>query len=286
MPGEPGPQVIRAGQDQRTGLVDGLGPLVAGAALGDHQRPDRLHRPIASLGRPGRPAGLRGPRRADRVQRIGLAVAAAVLPVSPDCLHDPDPGRGHMPGQARTVAAGALDADQGDRPEPAQPPEQAGVPGSRGRELRGGAAVVLRGRESRPHGEGRQRLREGKEAVMPQDAPPNGGAPGPAEGPWLRVAGIEAKLHRWAAADPGRRFDDLYNLVQTRRRCRWRSRGSRATRARALPASMASRRRMSSGEWACPGSWMTCELPRRTAALFETYGLAFPDEVRSTGRIA
>ncbi len=24
-------------------------------------------------------------------------------------------------------------------------------------------------------------------------------------------AGIQAKLHRWAAADPGRRFDDLFN---------------------------------------------------------------------------
>ena len=49
---------------------------------------------------------------------------------------------------------------------------------------------------------------------MPQDAPPNGGAPGRApEGPWSRVAGMQAKLHRWAAADPGRRFDDLFNLV-------------------------------------------------------------------------
>src|SRR2546421_4542747 len=79
---------------------------------------------------------------------------------------------------------------------------------------RGGAAVVLRGRESRPHGEGRQRLREGKEAAMPQDAPPDGSAPGLVpEGPWSRVAGMQAKLHRWAAADPGRRFDDLFNLV-------------------------------------------------------------------------
>src|SRR5579875_3437535 len=75
---------------------------------------------------------------------------------------------------------------------------------------RGGAAVVVRGRESRPHGEGRQRLQEGKEAAMPQDAPPNGSAQVPA---WDRVAGMQAKLHRWAAADPGRRFDDLFNLV-------------------------------------------------------------------------
>jgi RNA-directed DNA polymerase len=51
---------------------------------------------------------------------------------------------------------------------------------------------------------------------MPQDAPPNGGARDHdqvPEGPWSRVAGMQAKLHRWAAADPGRRFDDLFNLV-------------------------------------------------------------------------
>ena len=45
---------------------------------------------------------------------------------------------------------------------------------------------------------------------MPQDALPNGSAPGPASGPWSRVAEMQAKLHRWAAADPGRRFDDLF----------------------------------------------------------------------------
>ena len=28
-----------------------------------------------------------------------------------------------------------------------------------------------------------------------------------------RVLVMQTKLHRWAAADPGRRFDDLYNLV-------------------------------------------------------------------------
>src|SRR5204862_3101385 len=79
---------------------------------------------------------------------------------------------------------------------------------------RGGAAVVLRAGESPAHGEGRQRLREGKEAAMPQDAPPNGSAQDPApEGPWARVAGTQAELHRWAAADPGRRFDDLFNFV-------------------------------------------------------------------------
>ncbi len=51
---------------------------------------------------------------------------------------------------------------------------------------------------------------------MPQDAPPNGGAPAAevlAGLPWTRVAGMQAKLHRWAVADPGRRFDDLFNFV-------------------------------------------------------------------------
>ena len=49
---------------------------------------------------------------------------------------------------------------------------------------------------------------------MPQDAPLNGSAQDPAlDGPWSRVAGMQAKLHRWAVADPGRRFDDLFNFV-------------------------------------------------------------------------
>src|SRR4051812_40702487 len=48
-------------------------------------------------------------------------------------------------------------------------------------------------------------------------SPVNTGAPSPspvnlaeAKG---RVLGIQTKLHRWATADAGRRFDDLFNLV-------------------------------------------------------------------------
>ena len=50
---------------------------------------------------------------------------------------------------------------------------------------------------------------------MPEDAPPNGGALLEAApvGPARRVSEMQAKLHRWAAADAGRRFDDLFNLV-------------------------------------------------------------------------
>src|SRR5215831_13481803 len=46
---------------------------------------------------------------------------------------------------------------------------------------------------------------------MPEDAPPNGDAPRP--GSWARVSEMQAKLHRWAVADPGRRFDDLFNFA-------------------------------------------------------------------------
>ena len=30
---------------------------------------------------------------------------------------------------------------------------------------------------------------------------------------WQRVLKIQTKLHQWATNDPGRRFDDLWNLV-------------------------------------------------------------------------
>ncbi len=48
---------------------------------------------------------------------------------------------------------------------------------------------------------------------MPKDPPGNPGGPGEGWYPFARVSGMQAKLHRWAAAEPGRRFDDLFNLV-------------------------------------------------------------------------
>ena len=61
------------------------------------------------------------------------------------------------------------------------------------------------------------------EAVMPKDAPPNGDACAEDDlidpvsvGPRRRVSEMQAKLHRWATADPGRRFDDLFPNPGTR----------------------------------------------------------------------
>ncbi|MCX4605866.1 group II intron reverse transcriptase/maturase [Streptomyces anulatus] len=50
---------------------------------------------------------------------------------------------------------------------------------------------------------------------MPKDAPVNAGALLEVVplGPRQRVSEMQAKLNRWAVADPGRRFDDLFNLV-------------------------------------------------------------------------
>ena len=51
------------------------------------------------------------------------------------------------------------------------------------------------------------------DAVVATDASVNIGAPPDlvSQGRW--VSQVQAKLHCWAAADPDRRFDDLFNLV-------------------------------------------------------------------------
>ena len=48
---------------------------------------------------------------------------------------------------------------------------------------------------------------------MLKDPPVNTGGPDLRHEPPVGVSGMQAKLHRWAVADPGRRFDDLFNLV-------------------------------------------------------------------------
>lgn len=64
------------------------------------------------------------------------------------------------------------------------------------------------------HGEGRQRNRGDEDAARPKEAPVNIGAPTERPvGPRRRVSQMQAKLHRWAVADAGRRFDDLFNFV-------------------------------------------------------------------------
>ena len=128
--GEAGAQVVGTGEDQGPGLVDGLDPLAAGAAFGDHQRPDRLDGTVAALRGAAGPARLRGPGGADRIERVGLARPAPVLAVGPVHLDDPDPGSGHVPGQPGTVAAGTLDRPgTHSRSRPARPAAGRSRPG-------------------------------------------------------------------------------------------------------------------------------------------------------------
>src|SRR5258707_2470069 len=121
MPGVPDPQLIGPGHDQGPGLVDGLDPLGAGAALGDHQRPDRLDLPVAPFRPAARPAGLRRAGGANRIQRVGLALPAPVLPVRAVGLNNPDTSSGNVPGQAGAVAARPFDPDQATPPDPPDP---------------------------------------------------------------------------------------------------------------------------------------------------------------------
>ena len=75
---------------------------------------------------------------------------------------------------------------------------------------------------------------------MPKDTPVNTDAPGEAAvGPFARVSRMQTKLHRWAAADPGRRFDDLFNLVHDPATLKVAGSGSRATPGPGPPGSMA-----------------------------------------------
>jgi hypothetical protein len=135
VPGEAGPQIIGAGQGECPGLVERLDPFGAGAAPGDHQHADRLHRAIAALRRATGPPGLGRPGGADGIQRVGLALTTPVLAVGAVHLHDPHTGGCHMAGQARAVTAGAFDPGQADSPEPAQPVQQPGIAARGDREL-------------------------------------------------------------------------------------------------------------------------------------------------------
>ena len=69
---------------------------------------------------------------------------------------------------------------------------------------------------------------------------------------------MQAKLHRWAAADPGRRFDDLFNFVYdpaTLIVAFDRVAGNTGARTAGVDGLRSPTSRSRSG---CPGSWTTC----------------------------
>jgi RNA-directed DNA polymerase len=98
---------------------------------------------------------------------------------------------------------------------------------------------------------------------MSQDTPLNGGAcdDDARQLSWSPVAGLQAKLHRWAAADPGRRFDDLFNFVHdlaTLIVAFARVAGNQGANTPGVDGVTAA---WVGKSWACPGSWTTCGPP-------------------------
>ena len=99
---------------------------------------------------------------------------------------------------------------------PSPPPSQGGGGQVRRRLMSpgwGGALVVVRGRESRPHGEGGQRSAGRVVECQEVAGEHRRTLPDARSKPRRRVLGIQTKLHQWATDDPNRRFDDLFNLV-------------------------------------------------------------------------
>jgi hypothetical protein len=132
--GETGADVVGASRDQGPHLVDGGGAVPAGGTFGDHQRADGLDQAVTALEPAGRRARLGRSGRADRVERVGLALAAPGRAVSPVDLDHRHPGCPGQAGQASTVGPGALDPDPVQRSETVQPGQKRPTPGRGGRE--------------------------------------------------------------------------------------------------------------------------------------------------------
>ena len=130
-----GAQLFRCGQHQGAQLVDRLGAGLVRAALHDFQGAQRLDRAVVGLRCRGGLAGEHRPGRGDRVDHIGLAVAAPDLPVRAGHLDHHDAATGAGGGPARPRSCRCLPP----RPCRAAPkedsqPQQLPVAGAGGRE--------------------------------------------------------------------------------------------------------------------------------------------------------
>lgn len=132
---ETGPDVVWASNHKGSGLVDRLGALASGAALGDHQGTDRFHGAVPALGGSSCPARQGSSGCAHRVEGIGLAGSATFLTIGAVDLDHLDTSGGEMASQAGSIATRPLHTNQHDGPETAQPREQSTISARVGREL-------------------------------------------------------------------------------------------------------------------------------------------------------
>jgi molybdopterin biosynthesis enzyme len=117
-----GAQRFRCRDDQRLDLSLHVSAVPDGRTARHPQCPQRLDTTVSLLGQPGAHPGQRGPGRSLGIDGIGFALPPAGLAVGPVDLDHGHALGGQQSGQAGPVDTGALDTDQQQRPEPAQPP--------------------------------------------------------------------------------------------------------------------------------------------------------------------
>jgi hypothetical protein len=126
---EPFPQLIGRAEHEMTDLIQILDPHVAARAAHDQQRADRFDITIRGFRDPPSAARQRRAGRFDRVELIGLAVAAPFLTVGTvDLDHDQAPAA-QMTRQPGTTRAGPFHTDSGHVTEIGEPTMQLGITG-------------------------------------------------------------------------------------------------------------------------------------------------------------
>ena len=126
---QPFAQLVGSGEAEVTDLIQVLDAHVAARAAHDQQRADRFDITIGGLRDPRRPTRQRGAGRFDRVELVGLAVAAPLLSVGTIDLDHHQAPAAQMTRQAGTIRAGAFHPDPIHGTEAGKPTVQLGVAG-------------------------------------------------------------------------------------------------------------------------------------------------------------
>ena len=134
-PAQRHPQRVGRGNDQRLDLALGIGAGRHRGAAGHPQRAQRVDLPAAGLRDTAGPASLGSPRGGLGVDRIGLTLPTAGLPVRAIDLDQLHPCRLQKSSQASPINPATFNPDPHQLPERAQPGQQCGVTGRGGREL-------------------------------------------------------------------------------------------------------------------------------------------------------
>ena len=134
-PAQRHPQPVGRGDDQRRDLALGIGTGRHRRTAGHPQRTQRVDLPATGLRDTAGPAGLSSPRGGLGVDRIGLTLPTAGLPVRAIDLDQLHPCRLQKSSQASPINPATFNPDPHQLPERAQPGQQGGVTSRVSREL-------------------------------------------------------------------------------------------------------------------------------------------------------